>query len=303
MGKGKLHCMTSIRQTKHVDQLDKMLSKVGDLNFKRRIIKVLEYLQINSHDVVLDAGCGEGFYPMIFSKLYNCRVCAIDSDEKILEKAKIWIKENGNIDFKLGDLCKLEYPNNYFDKIVCSEVLEHIPDDTVAARELYRVLKSGGTLAVTVPNKNYPFLWDPFNKIRELSGLGHFDPKSEIWGGIWAYDHKRLYSVVEIEKVLLNAGFEVEKKEVITHYGIPFNHLLLVLGKGVYTRLPVSDKVKSSMEKFKWDQGTDCAGYPPFPINIFFDFMKYIDRFNDTEFSFDKPTMAISVKARKSVNI
>lgn len=50
-----------------------------------------------------------------------------------------------------GDGTCLPFPDNTFDHIICSEVMEHIPDDAAAARELARVLKPGGNLAVTVP--------------------------------------------------------------------------------------------------------------------------------------------------------
>lgn len=50
-----------------------------------------------------------------------------------------------------GDGTRLPFPDDTFDHIICSEVMEHIPDDTAAAAELARVLKPGGTLGVTVP--------------------------------------------------------------------------------------------------------------------------------------------------------
>ena len=50
-----------------------------------------------------------------------------------------------------GDGTRLPFPDDTFDRIICSEVMEHIPDDSAAARELARVLKPGGTIAVTVP--------------------------------------------------------------------------------------------------------------------------------------------------------
>lgn len=281
-------------------QLDKILSKVGDLNFRRRIVKMLEYLQINRSDTVLDAGCGEGFYSMIFSNLYNCHVTAIDSDVMILDRAKTWLKDDRNIDFQIANLCKLEFPDGYFDKIVCSEVLEHITDDAVAVRELYRVLKPGGVLALTVPNNNYPFLWDPFNKIRNFLGLGHFNPKSEVWGGIWAYDHKRLYSVDELEKLINDVGFKVEVTEVLTHYGLPFNHLLLVLGKRFYTSLPVPESVKDSMEKFRWkDNKNNRKTIISTLIACVFYVFKKVDQLNNQKFEDGVSSMAISIKARK----
>ena len=50
-----------------------------------------------------------------------------------------------------GDGTCLPFLDNTFDRIICSEVMEHIPDDAAAARELARVLKPGGIMAVTVP--------------------------------------------------------------------------------------------------------------------------------------------------------
>ena len=284
-----------------MDQLQKILSKTGDLNFKRRVEKMTEYLDIKPDDLVLDAGCGEGFYSMVFSNLYGCKVFAVDNDEYILDSAKSWNEGFKNIEFKKGDLTKIEFPENCFDKAVCTEVLEHIVDDKKAAAELFRVLKPGAVLAVTVPNKNYPFVWDPLNKIRTWFGLGHFNPKSEVWGGIWAYDHKRLYSPEEIAGLLENTGFKIEKTEVLTHYGIPFNHLILVLGKRFYTKMPVSEEIKNSMEKFKWDEALQekNKNFLAKIISAVFWIFKKVDSLNNKEFDLKTSAMAVSIKAVK----
>lgn len=50
-----------------------------------------------------------------------------------------------------GDAHRLPFPDGAFDRIIASEVLEHLPDDDVALAELRRVLRPGGTIAVTVP--------------------------------------------------------------------------------------------------------------------------------------------------------
>ena len=50
-----------------------------------------------------------------------------------------------------GDALRLPFPDDTFDRIIASEVLEHIPDDAGALAELARVLRPGGTIAVTVP--------------------------------------------------------------------------------------------------------------------------------------------------------
>jgi ubiquinone/menaquinone biosynthesis C-methylase UbiE len=285
-----------------MEKLEKILSKVGDLNFKRRVLKVIEYLDIKNTDKVLDAGCGEGFYTMVFNRLYGCEISSVDSDVKILEMAKKWLTNGRNLNVQQGDLCSLSYPDNFFDKVVCSEVLEHIVDDRKAVSELYRVTKNGGILAFTVPDKNYPLLWDPLNKIRESLGLGHFNDKSDIWGGIWAYDHKRLYSVSEVVKLLEDAGFLIEKTEVLTHYGFPFNCLVLVLGKRFYTKMPVAEEVKRMMEKFEWEDGQELKkSLMSDFISAVFAVFKKIDRLNNREFNLTESAMAISIKAKKPV--
>jgi ubiquinone/menaquinone biosynthesis C-methylase UbiE len=268
---------------------------------------MLEYLDIQPGDYILDMGCGEGFYSMIFDQLYDCKVMAVDYDDGIMGLAKGWLKDSKKITFEKGDICNLRFADNTFDKIVCTEVLEHIVDHEKATSELYRVLKPGGTLAVTVPNKNYPFLWDPFNWIRESLGLGHFNTLDGFWGGIWAYDHKRLYLPEDLEKLMSNHKFIKQDLRVLTHWGLPFNHLILYTGKNMYTSLPVPDDVKNSMEKFKWGEETDSKQAAKTQsksiwttlINFGFSALKWADSFNNTEFPLTKSTMAVAMKLKK----
>jgi SAM-dependent methyltransferase len=51
----------------------------------------------------------------------------------------------------VGDALRLPFPTGAFDRVIAAEVLEHIPDDRGAMAELTRVLRPGGTIAVTVP--------------------------------------------------------------------------------------------------------------------------------------------------------
>jgi SAM-dependent methyltransferase len=278
--------------------LEKMSSRVGDLNFKRRVITMLSYLDIKDGDRILDAGCGEGFYTMLISNLWNCEITAIDNDTVILSKAKKWLPNSNKITVRQESLYDIKSPDDYFDKVLCTEVIEHLDDDIKAVNELKRILKTGGILALTVPNKNYPLLWDPFNKIRESLGLGHFSPLNGFWGGIWAYDHKRLYSPKDIESVVSSCGFDVKKTEVITHYGVPFNHLVLYVGKNLYDRMPVSEDMKKSMEKFEWKDSNKKSLWRTL-LEFAFGILKKVDSFNEKDFSLNTSTMAVSVHAIK----
>lgn len=276
--------------------LERILSKVGDLSFRRRILTLFGYLDIKPSDKVLDAGCGEGFYVMLLDQLYGCQVVGLDNDPGILERAKKWVGEKEGIKFIVGDVTKLLFANESFDKVILSEVLEHIPGDRQALSEIYRVLKPGGVLGITVPSHNYPFLWDPLNWLREHLGLGHFSPDSGFLGGIWAM-HLRLYYPPEIKKLVEEAGFKVEKIEGLTHYCLPFNHNILWLGKQFYTKLPVPESLSSSMEKFEWEESEEPLLLNPIQLGL--RLMQAIDRLNETRWNKKGSSLHIAIKVTK----
>lgn len=278
-------------------KLEHILGNVGDLGFRRRIVTLLDYLQLKPDDLVLDAGCGEGFYEVLFRELYGCRVEAVDFDPRILSMAMRWVKDRHGPPFRRASLLELPYADGTFDKIVCSEVLEHVPDHEGAARELCRVLKPGGVLALTVPNHNYPLFWDPLNKMREALGLGHFSPDWGFFGGIWAM-HLRLYYPHEICALLEGVGFQIDRVDALTHYCAPFNHNILYLGKQFYTRLPVPEAVRVSMEKFEW-QKVERKKAALNPLQWALAVLKAVDSLNDRIDSCDTrlSSMCVAVRA------
>jgi SAM-dependent methyltransferase len=91
-----------------------------------------------------------------------------------------------------GDATRLPFADASFDRIIASEVLEHIPDDTAAFRELSRVLKPGGRLAVTVP------AWLAERVCWALSEEFH---APFVEGG-----HVRIYTEAGIRRQLRDAG-------------------------------------------------------------------------------------------------
>ena len=112
-------------------------------------------------ELVLDAGCGEGRHTLGACQRTGCAVYAVDIDEPSLKSTKWWldtIKEegkcNGSSHVLKGDVLHLPFKDGSFNKVVCSEVLEHVVDDDEAVKELVRVLMDGGVLAVSVPT--YP---------------------------------------------------------------------------------------------------------------------------------------------------
>jgi len=104
-------------------------------------------------DKILDAGCGIGMYGLEYALKNNISVIGVDLSEDKIRNAKK-LKESlqaKNIQFLEGDLTKLNFKDDSFDFIICSDVLEHIPNDEKALKELGRVLKKNGTLLLTFP--------------------------------------------------------------------------------------------------------------------------------------------------------
>ena len=209
------------------DIFDNLLLNVGDMALKRRARRVLQELQLKDNDKILDLGCGNGYYSYLLSKIpLNLKITGIDSHLNAIEDAKALIpKEKAT--FIIGYAEKLPFHEGAFDKIIMSEIIEHVDDDIKVLKEAKRVLKKGGILVLTTPNKNYPFLWDPINWI--LEHFFNFHIKNGYFAGIWN-QHLRLYTPEELKKKLEQVGFKLFSSELLTGWCLPFNHHLLNLG-------------------------------------------------------------------------
>jgi SAM-dependent methyltransferase len=117
-----------------------------------------DLLPINRGDRVLDVGCGEGRHATQACKETECTVCALDIDPENVNKTNYILglmeqsgESRANWAVFRGDALRLPFKDTHFDKVICAEVLEHVPDDQQVIQELTRVLKDDGTLAISVP--------------------------------------------------------------------------------------------------------------------------------------------------------
>jgi SAM-dependent methyltransferase len=123
----------------------------------------LERLELRPGETLLDAGCGEGRH--CFGALERgARVVGLDLDRTSLRPAvgglRTRAEELGSLGAMIqGDAFHLPFRDATFDKVICSEVMEHVHDYTAAARELARVIRSGGLLAVTIPTATSELLY------------------------------------------------------------------------------------------------------------------------------------------------
>ncbi|XRG98466.1 methyltransferase domain-containing protein [Salinimicrobium sp. TIG7-5_MAKvit] len=100
-----------------------------------------------------------------------------------------------------ADICDLPFEDNSFDFILCNHVLEHIPDDTKAMQEIYRILSPGGTAILQIPQD--------LNREKTFEDDSITDPaeRAKIFG---QYDHVRVYGRDYFDK-LREVGFRVEE--------------------------------------------------------------------------------------------
>jgi 2-polyprenyl-3-methyl-5-hydroxy-6-metoxy-1,4-benzoquinol methylase len=113
----------------------------------RTIGKTMEELKIRDAKI-LEAGCGTGWLSDRLSEFG--KVTGVDLGSKILETAQ---RDYPHVDFRSGDVHTLDLPADYFDVIVTSEVLSHVPDQRVFIHRLAELLKPGGFLLITSQNK------------------------------------------------------------------------------------------------------------------------------------------------------
>jgi len=103
---------------------------------------------VSEGDTVLDAGCGEGSLSRMLAKK-GARVTGTDiSEPNVANAQKLAVSEGLSIHFQTADLEKLPFPDNSFDVVVCSHVLEHIPDFDKGLQEIFRVAKKRVVFAV-----------------------------------------------------------------------------------------------------------------------------------------------------------
>jgi ubiquinone/menaquinone biosynthesis C-methylase UbiE len=213
-------------------RIQSYLYKELDPAFARRAAVIAEHIAPFSHGHVLEIGCGRGFYEGFLTTLYpSLFMTALDQNDEYLAVAKTSV-DSTSVKFLKADALHLPFKKHTFDAAIATEVLEHL-DDHRALHELFRVVKPGGTVIISVPNSQYPFLWDPLNwMLKHLFGT---HVSKDIWwlAGIWA-DHVRLYTQEDLEKVIKEEGYTLETLYRSTHACIPASHFLLYgIGKNI----------------------------------------------------------------------
>jgi SAM-dependent methyltransferase len=183
-------------------------------------------MRVHAGDRLLDLGCGGGRHAFEAMRR-GAVVVAIDSDAAEIKDAAALISamedddhltsvSGGTGSALVGDALTLPFPDGVFDRVIGAEVLEHIAPDRVAVTELARVLRPGGTMAVTVPR------WYP-----ELICWALSDDYHGVPGG-----HVRIYRRSALLSRLKDAGLRPYDHHHAHALHTPYWWLRCVVGVG-----------------------------------------------------------------------
>lgn len=167
-----------------------------------RATNVMKLLAPQRNEKILDIGCGNA---RDIRQLVEAgvEVVGIDISEGMIKAARDELKATGkgsaDVFLTVGDATRIGYADGTFDGVLCSEVIEHIPEPERALLEMLRILKPGGRLVLSTPNRRS---WYGFERYVVLEGLLRRK---------WNHPCDRWSTVEELRKLAERAGFEVRK--------------------------------------------------------------------------------------------
>ncbi len=180
-----------------------MPDKIVTIDFRR-------HFRFSPGNLVLDLGSGNGRHTIEACR-WPVRVVSVDVDGEELRRSRYYLRAPdgsnpygmylqqekpgilGWADFIVADAQHLPFREGVFDKVICTEVMEHIPDDRAGIRELYRVAQPGAHVAVSVPRSG---------------------PERAFWTLSWEYwhtpgGHIRIYRPGQMAECLRRQGFDL----------------------------------------------------------------------------------------------
>jgi 2-polyprenyl-6-hydroxyphenyl methylase/3-demethylubiquinone-9 3-methyltransferase len=125
---------------------------------KRLVLEMLEDAAGSTSGRLLDVGCGPGVMEEALAAR-GFEVRGIDVSARMIEQGKARLAARGltRCSLEVGDVTQLGGAGGFYDAVLAMGVLEYLPDYRAALSEMHRVLRSGGVLVLTVPNRFSPY--------------------------------------------------------------------------------------------------------------------------------------------------
>lgn len=170
---------------------------IGERNFTYLNLLPLINKYLCGRENVLDIGCGVGTIDFFIASKGK-KITGIDISYNAIEQCLINAKLlnlSAYTNFLCGDFLNLGIGEKY-DMVICLEVLEHLKEDDLAIKKIYKLLTRDGVLMLSVPSKNSPLF--------KLGFIKKFDKK---------VGHLRRYSSQEIIEILKKNNFLIVEEK------------------------------------------------------------------------------------------
>ena len=184
---------------------------------RKRVKSILNFLKVNKKDATIEIGCGSGD---ILGKINKGELIGLDISQYILNIAK---KRYKNIKFINGNAENFpkEIINCKFDKIYCSEVLEHVEDPINVLKEIKKISKNDSIIVISIPNeKLINQIKKVLQKIRIFNFL--FPNISKKMDDEW---HLHSFDLKKIKNLIFN-DYKIEKIKSIPYNFLPLRYVV-----------------------------------------------------------------------------
>ncbi|KAF4690085.1 Hexaprenyldihydroxybenzoate methyltransferase, mitochondrial [Perkinsus olseni] len=180
--------------------------------------------KVPSNGRYLDVGCGGGLLTEEMASTYGYNITGIDISEASLQQARHHGRHLPNLHYQVGSAYEIPFPDNSFDGVIISEVLDHLMDLRKAMQEIYRVLKPGGVVVFDTISRNFKSYLLVWLVAQEILQVMYND----------THDWRLFITPEEMERLLGDIGFVVgsPKDEWIgmDYEDIPYRIARYVLG-------------------------------------------------------------------------
>lgn len=214
--------------------------------YKNDTQELFEGFKINGTDTVIDVGCGLGGN-LKFCAKYAAHAIGVDIDPSRVEATAEILKKEGAKSFKtiVSDGNPLPIDSESIDKIICTEVLEHVDDPAITMKELVRIGKPGALYFLSVPGGASEQV------LKKVAPALYFEKPNHI----------RVFDSDGFEALVNNAGLEIEKHSYFSFFWAVWHAIVWQCGidydQGTH---PALDRLAQAWnEMLSLPEGKKCA--------------------------------------------
>ena len=221
--------------------------------------RLLSVLQLPSGARGLDLGCGIGATTRQISRTLDKpnEIVGLELNPDLVEAAKKLSSSEDGVFFKQGDVSALEFADNSFDFVFARYLLMHLPEPEAVLKEMLRVCKSGGAVAIQEPDFSFQRCYPDSWAYQRLPGLfSRLFPDAFLGPKLWSLFQKLGYSS---SNVLVDCMVEVNQNDLRRCYRLSVEAMeKAVIEKGIYSE-PEFERLLAELERVEKEQNILCV--------------------------------------------